>query len=356
MSHHSPLHKNQTRRWRGSRRFFFPFALFFMSAIVLFFGGTAAILYLVFSEYAGIRNIWLLVCGAPFAVIVFALFTVFTMYARFGKPLGEIFNAIDSVAEGDLSIRVPDNDSPQFHELIKRFNKMVSELERSDQQRRNLTADIAHELRTPLHIIQGNLEGVIDGVYQPTADHINNTLDETKLLARLVEDLQTLSLAEGGQLPLHPTRFLLADLIHDLTSSFSAQAASLGINLAADIQDPKQEISADYDRLNQVLSNLISNALRYTPQGGSISLETGSGSGEERSARIKVKDTGEGIAPENLPFIFDRFWRGDRSRTDREHSGLGLAITKQIVHAHGGSIEASSEIGKGTIFVIDLPQ
>jgi len=356
MAHHFPPHKNKNRRWRGSRRFFFPFALFFMSAIVLFFGGTAAILYLVFSEYAGIRNIWLLVCGAPFAVIVFALITVFNMYARFGKPLGEIFNAIDSVAEGDLSIRVPDNDSPQFHELIKRFNKMVSELERSDQQRRNLTADIAHELRTPLHIIQGNLEGVIDGVYQPTTDHINNTLEETRLLARLVEDLQTLSLAEGGQLPLHPTRFLLADLMHDLTSSYSTQAASLGINLVTDIQDPMLEISADYDRLNQVLSNLISNALRHTSRGGSISLETGSGGSEERPTRIMVKDTGEGIASENLPFIFDRFWRGDKSRTDREHSGLGLAIAKQIVHAHGGTIEAASEPGRGTTFVIDLPR
>lgn len=264
-----------------------------------------------------------------------------------------IFNAIDSVAEGDLSVRVPEDNSPQFHELIKRFNKMIAELEHAEQQRRNLTADIAHELRTPLHIIQGNLEGIIDGVYQPSSDHINNTLDETKLLARLVNDLQTLSLAEAGQLPLHSTRFLLADLINDLTTSFSSQAASLGIDLQTKIGDPDKELTADYDRLNQVLSNLISNAIRHTPPAGTISLETESSNG---GVRIAVRDTGTGIPAEDIPFIFDRFWRGDKSRTERVNSGLGLAIAKQLILAHHGTIEAQSEIGKGTTFVIELPE
>ncbi len=339
------------QRWRGGRRFF-PFVIFFFGVISLFIGGTAAILYLIFSEYSGVRNIWLLVCGAPFAIILLAIITIFTLYSRFGKPLEQIFNAIDSVAEGDLSVRVPDDDSPQFQELIKRFNKMVSELERAEQQRRNLTADIAHELRTPLHIIQGNLEGIIDGVYKPTSEHINNTLDETKLLARLVNDLQTLSLAEAGQLPLHPTRFLLADLMEDLTSSFSAHAASLGISLQTNTRDSSQEIIADYDRLNQVLSNLISNAIRHTPQDGTISLETES---TVDGIRIAVKDTGSGISAEDIPFIFDRFWRGDKSRTERVNSGLGLAIAKQLIHAHHGTIEVQSEIGGGTTFIIELP-
>ena len=350
MSHHTPPHS--PRKWRGGRRFF-PFAIFFFSVLSLFIGGTAAILYLIFSEYSGVRNIWLLVCGAPFVIILFAIITIFTLYSRLGRPLGQIFSAIDSVAEGNLSVRVPEDNSPQFQELIKRFNKMVSELERSDQQRRNLTTDIAHELRTPLHIIQGNLEGIIDGVYQPTPEHINNTLDETKLLARLVNDLQTLSLAEAGQLPLHPTRFLLADLLTDLTSSFSAQAASLGIDLNTSIHDASKEFSADYDRLNQVLSNLISNALRHTPEGGKISIET---EAITSGFRFVVKDTGEGIPAEQIPFIFDRFWRGDKSRTGRTNSGLGLAIAKQLIHAHHGTIEVQSEIGIGTTFIIDLPE
>jgi two-component system OmpR family sensor kinase/two-component system sensor histidine kinase BaeS len=289
------------------------------------------------------------------AVAVLAFFTLFTMYMRFGKPLGDMFNTIDSVAEGNLAVRVKEHDSDMFSELIKRFNKMVDELERADQQRRNLTADIAHELRTPLHIIQGNLEGILDGVYEATPEHINNTLDETKLLSRLVNDLQTLSLAETGQLPLHPTRFLLADLIADLTSSFSAQAASQGVTLNIVLADPAQECTADYDRLNQVLSNLVANALRHTPSSGTITIETGSGSSAARSVQIHVRDSGEGIPPENLPFIFDRFWRGDRSRSGRIHSGLGLAIAKQLVQAHGGIIQVSSELGKGTEFQIDIP-
>lgn len=345
-------HPNFPRNRRGRR--FLPFGFFFFGIFSLFFGGMAAILYWAFSEYSGIRNIWLLICAAPVAVMILAVFTMFTMYMRFGKPLGDIFNAIDSVAEGNLSVRVNEHRSDMFSELIKRFNKMVEELERADKQRRNLTADIAHELRTPLHIIQGNLEGVIDGVYQPSPEHINNTLDETKLLARLVDDLQTLTLAETGQLPLHPTRFLLADLMHDLTSSFSAQAKAQGVDLSSRISDPSLDLTADYDRLNQVLSNLISNALRYTPSGGKISLEADSIQGHERSVRIKIKDSGVGITSENLPFIFDRFWRGDRSRTNRSSSGLGLAISKQLILAHKGTIDVESEIGKGTLFVIEL--
>jgi two-component system sensor histidine kinase BaeS len=176
-------------------------------------------------------------------------------------------------------------------------------------------------------------------------------------MTRLVNDLQTLSLAESGQLPLHPTRFLLADLIQDIASSFSSQAASLGISLNTNITDPALEISADYDRLNQVLSNLVSNALRHTTTGGTVSIETASGTSVEKSLRILVKDTGSGIAPEDLPFIFDRFWRGDKSRNDRTHSGLGLAITKQLIQAHGGTIDVQSDgvSGRGTTFVIDLP-
>ena len=358
MSQHQPPHHHfPPPHWRGSRRFFLPFMLFFGGMIFLFILAVAAVAYFAINygnmQFPG--GILLPLCGIPIVFFVISSIIGSFTFRRFGKPMTQIFSAIDAIAEGDLSVRVPENYPRQFGMLAKRFNHMVSELERADQQRRNLTVDIAHELRTPLHIIQGNLEGVIDGVYEPTTEHINNTLDETKLLARLVNDLQTLSLAEAGQLPLHPTRFLLADLIHDLASSFSSQSASQGIDLTTIIADPNQEINADYDRLNQVLSNLISNALRHTLKGGSISLETESITGEARGVRIKVKDTGAGIASEDLPFIFDRFWRGDKSRTDRVHSGLGLAITKQIVHAHGGTIDVESEIEKGTVFIIELP-
>lgn len=346
----SPPPKRQRRVTRA-----LGFSFFFIISAFIFVGGTAAILYWLFSQYSGVRNIWILFCGAPVVLVVIVLLIVINLYMRFGRPLEELFSAINAVEEGDLSVRVSENNSDMFSNLFKRFNKMVGELERAGQQRRNLTADIAHELRTPLHIIQGNLEGIVDGVYQPTPAHINATLDETRLLTRLVNDLQTLSLAETGQLPLHPTRFLLADLIRDLTSSFASQAAAQGVDLQTNLADPNQHLTADYDRLDQVLSNLISNALRHTPQGGTISIETDSIAGGEGGMRIKVRDTGAGIASEDLPFIFDRFWRADRSRTERSHAGLGLAITKQLVHAHGGRIEVQSEVGVGTTFVIELP-
>jgi len=339
---------------RASR--FVPFVVFFLVSVFLFVGGTAAILYLLFSEYSGVRNIWILICGAPVVLFVFLIATVSSLYTRYGKPLEALFKAINAVEEGDLSVRVPENNSDMFSNLIKRFNKMVGELDRAEQQRRNLTADIAHELRTPLHIIQGNLEGILDGVYQPTPEHINNTLGETQLLTRLVNDLQTLSLAETGQLLLHPTRFLLADLIHDLAASFSSQAASQDIDLKTSLSNPNQELTADYDRLDQVISNLISNALRYTSKGGTVSIETGAGSSDERSVRILVKDAGLGIPSEDLPFIFDRFWRGDKSRSERTHSGLGLAIAKQLIHAHNGTIEVQSAMGMGSTFIIELPE
>jgi two-component system OmpR family sensor kinase/two-component system sensor histidine kinase BaeS len=340
--------------------------MIFFLILVCFVGGFSAILFEIFTKSSAVKYSWLLLCGGPVVFVTLVVFVLFNLYMRFGRPLEQLFKTINAVEAGDLSARAPENNSDMFSNLFKRFNKMVGELERAEQQRRNLTADIAHELRTPLHIIQGNLEGVLDGVYQPTPGHINNTLDETRLLTRLVNDLQTLSLAETGQLPLHPARFLLADLIHDLTSSFASQAASQSVDLKTTIADPEQELTADYDRLNQVLSNLISNALRHTPAGGTISIETGSGSSAERVAlsqskrnvRIAVNDSGSGIPSEDLPFIFDRFWRGDKSRSERTHSGLGLAIARQLIHAHGGMIEAHSDgvPGRGTTFVIELPQ
>lgn len=343
--------ENEHPEWRQGMRFL-PIFLFVVAIALLFVGGIAALIYWAFTEYTNFRSIWVLVCCLPVLVIVGVFGVVYSLYSRYGRPLGQMFDAIDSVAEGDLSVRVPADSSPQFGELIKRFNKMVEELQRSDKQRRDLTADIAHELRTPLHIIQGKLEGIQDGVYQPTPQHIGDALDDTKLLGRLVEDLQTLSLAESGQLPLHKTRFAVGDLLKDVVNGFAERATQAGIMLrqsaAADM-----EINADYLRLSQVLSNLVSNALRYTPEHGVISLET------ERIAdkiRIRVSDTGSGIAAEDLPLIFDRFWRSEKARTREGHhnSGLGLAISRQLILAHNGTIEVHSAIGRGTEFVIRL--
>jgi len=244
-------------------------------------------------------------------------------------------DAADTVARGDLSVRVPVRGPGEFARLAESFNHMTAELERADQQRRNLTADVAHELRTPLHIIQGNLEGILDGVYEPTEEHINATLGETRALARLVEDLRTLSLAEAGQLPLAHEPVDVRELLADVATSFSGQAEGAGVALRT--ETPASEaaltISGDAGRLDQVLSNLLANALRHTSSGGSITL------------------------PADLPYIFDRFWRGDPARTHTRGvgSGLGLAIARQLVQAHGGRIAVQSQVGVGTQFTIDLP-
>ena len=293
--------------------------------------------------------------GLAFSLLLSAVILGRRAWVHVAHPLADVMAAADAVAEGDMSARVEERGSGDFAQLARSFNRMVEELERSDQQRRNLTADVAHELRTPLHIIQGNLEGIIDGVYAPTEGHIAATLDETRSLARLVEDLRTLSRAEAGQLPLICESANLHDLLADVRTSFSGQAEAAGVSLLLDLHcDEPLLVWGDVGRLDQVLSNLVANALRYTPQGGRIEIAAGR---LEGGVWVHVADTGVGISPEDLPYVFDRFWKGDRSRTRAEGagSGLGLAIARQLVHAHGGTIEVSSILGEGTTFRIELP-
>jgi len=275
-------------------------------------------------------------------------------FKTIATPLAELLSAAEAVTDGDLSVRVPETDSRHFSGVVDTFNTMVASLERSDQQRRNLTADVAHELRTPLQIIQGNLEGVLDGVYEPTTEHIAATLEATHQLARLVEDLRILSLAESGQLALEFEPVDVGELLLDTQTSFSGLAESAGVTLRVTVLDAPLIIHGDPGRLDQVMGNLVVNAVRHTPRGGVITLEATS---MPDSVEICVCDNGEGIAPAGLPFIFDRFWRGDRARSHQEGvgSGLGLAITRQLVRLHGGTIDVTSALGAGTTFTIHLP-
>ena len=235
---------------------------------------------------------------------------------------------------------------------------MTEELARADQQRRNLTADVAHELRNPLHIIQGNLEGILDGVYEPTPEHIGATLEETRALARLVEDLNTLSLAEAGQLPMKWEPVDVPALLADVSTSFSGQAEAAGIVLTA-----VEHTWVDPDRGHRAAGSGAGQpgrqrAAAHAPgRHDHAACGAGEPPGEPDEVRIVVSDTGEGIPAEDLPYVFDRFWRGDRSRSRAggAGSGLGLAIARQLVHAHGGRIGVESAVGRGTTFTIELP-
>jgi signal transduction histidine kinase len=353
--HRHPRHFRP--HWQRNRRFiFWRFALIFGGISILFLTAIGIVIYLAINlPHPDRPRIGILIplCGVPLAFMLVSFLLGGLAFRRLGTPFADIMSATDAIARGDLSVRLRERVPGELGNLARRFNNMVAELERSEQQRRNLTADIAHELRTPLHIIQGNLEGMLDGVYEPTSENITDTLDETRLLARLVDDLQTLSLAEAGQLPLHPTCFSLADLLTDAASGFESRAAAQNIDLRADAPDPSPELEADYERLLQVLVNLLTNALHHTPKQGTITLR---GETIEDGIRITVSDTGAGIPAEDLPYIFDRFWRGNKSRARTEgSSGLGLAITKQLVLAHGGTIIVESEPGRGTTFTIELP-
>lgn len=331
--------------------------------MLLVAGGMAVLAFHLTQFFGGngemARLVWVSGCGLALAFPLVALALAARAFRSYAIPLADVMTAADAVADGDLSVRVTQRGSREFQQLARSFNRMTEELARTDQQRRNLTADVAHELRTPLHIIQGNLEGILDGVYQPTPEQIEATLEETRLLARLVDDLQTLSLAESGQLPLVQEPVDVGDLVADVVTSFSGQAEAAGIDLSiVDCRLPVAHtplvVQGDAGRLDQVLSNLVANALRHTPAGGAITLATAV---QDRQVRITVTDTGEGIAPADLPFIFDRFWRADRARTHTggAGSGLGLAIANQLVQAHGGAIQVASELGKGTTFTLDLP-
>lgn len=268
-------------------------------------------------------------------------------------PISRIAKAAQRLGKGELDVRVPVSGSQEIRELVETFNKMAAELQNTEQLRTNLMADVSHELRTPLTILEGNLRAALDQVVPLDGAEIANLYNQTRHLTRLVNDLRELSLAESGHLPLEKTPSDLKTLVAESIQALEPLAVEKGVILADKVPSlPK--ITFDPFRFRQVVFNLLTNALRHTPSGGTITI---SGYVDKSIVTISVKDTGEGLDGEQLASVFDRFYRGDRSRSrETGGSGLGLAIVKAIVVAHGGDVEArSAGKGQGCEFVISLP-
>jgi two-component system OmpR family sensor kinase/two-component system sensor histidine kinase BaeS len=265
------------------------------------------------------------------------------------SPIDDLLEASDSVADGDFSVRVPERGSPEMVALVSSFNAMVRQLELQANQRNELMADLTHELRTPITVIQGNIEGIIDGVYERDDAHLKALLEETRQLSSLIEDLRTLGLAESGALQLHREATDLALLTSETLAAYRPQIEAAGITLNLTAADDIPPINVDPLRFREVLTNLIANALRYTPSGETIEVQIEQE--ETDRVRLVVVDTGSGIDPQDLPHIFERFYKS----ADSGGSGLGLAIAKKLVEAHGGEISAESDHDQGTQITILLP-
>jgi len=272
---------------------------------------------------------------------------------RVVHPLADVIAAAQNVAAGDLATRVEVRGPQDLQALTDSFNQMAEALDRSDSERRNMLADVAHELRTPLSVIRGRLEGIIDNVYEPDVAQIARVLEETYLLERLVDDLHLLTLVETRQLPFTTISTNMIDLAARAVDLFSPQAEERGIELVLEADPTTPEVIADPQRIEQVIGNLLANALRYTPEDGQIVIEV---SHQKDRAQFIIRDNGPGVPDDDLPHLFDRFWRGEKSRgRSSGGAGLGLAIARQLVEAQGGNIFAYNLPDRGFVVGFDLP-
>ena len=281
-------------------------------------------------------------------IIIVATVFVVRRIRRTVGPLVDVMDAADRVAQGDYAARVTASGPREVSRLISSFNAMAERLDINETQRRRLFADIAHELRTPLSVIQGNIEGMLDGIYPRDDDHLAPLLDETRVISRLLNDLQTIATAEAGMMQLHRDPTVIGDLLRDVLAAFFPTAHSRGVALSVADSATPLEATIDPVRIRQVLDNLVANAMRYTPPGGSIRI---SARQEGENVTCTVTDSGVGMTPEDAVHMFERFVKSK----DSGGSGLGLAIAKGIVEAHGGTISATSALGEGTAIRFTLP-
>ena len=288
---------------------------------------------------------------AALAGMLLALLLGIWLARTLTRPVNELTTATRAMARGQLEQQVPVRSSDELGELAVSFNQMSTDLARANQSRRQMTADIAHDLRNPLTVIGGYLESLMDGKLKPTPERYATMYGEVQHLQRLVEDLRTLSLADSGDLLIHREPTAPADLLKRVEAAYQHQAGQQQISLKLEVETGLPEIDLDQERMEQVLGNLVSNALRYTPEGGEIRLIAEKTPG---NLVLSIADTGIGIPPEVLPHIFERSYRGDAARSG-SGSGLGLAIARSIMELHGGQISVTSTPGSGTRFSLSFP-
>ena len=285
----------------------------------------------------------------PFGILVLIVVVIVVASAgrRFAEPLADVMQAADRVALGDYGAKVQERGPGEVRRLGRAFNAMTERLGSNEARRRQLLADVTHELRTPLSVIQAHLEAIVDGLYPADEAHLGRILEETIVMSRLLDDLQTLSTAEAGALKLHRQRTEPGELVDAAVASFSARAAEERVRLEGRTDDGLPVIDVDPVRVGEVLSNLLSNAVRHTPPEGEVIV---SATARGDAVELAVRDTGAGIPADQLPHVFDRFSRAP----DSPGAGLGLAIAKSLVEAHGGRIRAESGPA-GTTITFDLP-
>ena len=343
------------RRWRGMRGHFFRRIGCIFALLIVTGAGVLSVLFWMLANASGAvhltPNTLQVARGVGVAIVlvgVAGLGLSLRALRRTAIPLGDMLEASGRVADGDYAVRVPERGFGETRELERGFNSMVARLQANDQQRRALLADVTHELRTPIAVIQGSLEGILDGIYPPDKAHIEPILEETRVLSRVIDDLRTLSLAESGGLKLQRETVEPGELVWEALKPFETQAAGSKVTLSAEVQPGLPALDVDPTRIREVLSNLLSNALRYAPPGSPVTVRAWSEGGR---AWFAVRDSGAGIADADLPHIFDRFYKSSDSRG----TGLGLAIAKNLVAAHGGEISARSQPGQGTEISFWLP-
>jgi histidine kinase len=291
--------------------------------------------------------------AAAAALLAALLVSVFTA-SRIVTPIRAMTAASQQIAAGDYGQRVPVPGDDEFGALADSFNRMAEKLDQTERRRLELIGDVAHELRTPLAAIRSSMEGLIDGVLPAEPETYANIEREAARLQRLVRDLEELSRAEAGQIPLELQRVMLGEVLRAAAARLQSQYEDKEVTLELTGTDPELFVRVDFSRILQVLTNLLGNALQHTPSGGCVTV---SAQRDERNAVVTVTDTGAGIAAEHLPHVFERFYRVDKSRSRvAGGSGIGLTISRHLVEAHGGRIWAASDgPGRGSAFAFTLP-